>query len=241
MGKLIDLTGQTFYSLTVLERVENQGKKVMWKCKCECGKETVVCGTYLRNGHTKSCGCRRAKVAQKLGKNNILDLTGKTFGFLTVIKDSGERIAGHHIVWECQCECGNITKVAGTNLKSGSIKSCGCKKMSYGEYNISQILDKNDIQYIKEFCVSELNNARFDFALIKNNKIIRIVEYDGEHHYKEISFHKDNKYTLKERQQRDKIKNEWAAAHNIPLVRIPYWERDNITLEMILGDKYLVE
>lgn len=36
------------------------------------------------------------------------------------------------------------------------------------------------------------------------------------------------------------MKNEWAKEHNIPLVRIPYWERDKITLDMILGDKYLV-
>ena len=35
-------------------------------------------------------------------------------------------------------------------------------------------------------------------------------------------------------------KFEWAAAHNIPLVRIPYCERDNITLDMLLGDQYLV-
>ena len=41
-------------------------------------------------------------------------------------------------------------------------------------------------------------------------------------------------------EQRDLFRNQWAAAHNIPLVRIPYWERDNITLEMLLGDKYLV-
>jgi len=38
----------------------------------------------------------------------------------------------------------------------------------------------------------------------------------------------------------DKEKNEYALSNNIPLVRIPYWERDNITLEMIMGDKYLV-
>lgn len=241
MGKLIDITGQKFNQLTVLGRGENKGKKVMWKCLCDCGNETLVYGTYLRNGHTKSCGCKRAEVAQELGKNNILDLTGQKFGFLTVVKDSGERIGcGNHVLWECQCECGNITKVTGTNLKDGHVKSCGCKKMSYGEYYISQILEKNNIQYIKEFCVSELNKARFDFAILENNEIIRIVEYDGEHHFEEVSFHKDNKYSLQDRQQRDKEKNEWAAAHNIPLVRIPYWERDNITLEMIMGDKYLV-
>ena len=37
------------------------------------------------------------------------------------------------------------------------------------------------------------------------------------------------------------MKNEYALSHNIPLVRIPYWERDNITLEMILEDKYLIK
>ena len=41
-------------------------------------------------------------------------------------------------------------------------------------------------------------------------------------------------------QKHDKKKNEYALSHNIPLVRIPYWERDNITMEMINGDKYLV-
>ena len=29
--------------------------------------------------------------------------------------------------------------------------------------------------------------------------------------------------------------------HNIPLVRIPYKERDNITLDLIMGDKYLIK
>ena len=41
-------------------------------------------------------------------------------------------------------------------------------------------------------------------------------------------------------QQRDQEKNEYAFSHNISLVRIPYWERDNITLDLILGDKYLI-
>lgn len=36
------------------------------------------------------------------------------------------------------------------------------------------------------------------------------------------------------------MKNEWAKEHNIPLVRIPYWVRDKITLDMILKDEYLV-
>jgi hypothetical protein len=34
----------------------------------------------------------------------------------------------------------------------------------------------------------------------------------------------------------DTIKNNYCKQHNIPLVRIPYWERDNLSLEMIFGD-----
>jgi hypothetical protein len=51
----------------------------------------------------------------------------------------------------------------------------------------------------------------------------------------------ETKYGLEDQQIRDRLKNQYAKEHNIPLVRIPYWERDKITLDMILGDKYLVE
>ena len=60
--KLIDLKGQKFYRLTVLERAETRtyksgGKAVMWKCRCDCGNITIVNGNSLRRGLTKSCGC----------------------------------------------------------------------------------------------------------------------------------------------------------------------------------------
>lgn len=237
---MYDLTGQKFNHLKVIKKSNRRSNgAICWECICDCGNTAIVKGTYLRSGHTKSCGCERIKAGQKQGPKNAKDLTGQKFGFLTVIKDSGER-KNHNIVWLCQCECGNTTKVLTTNLKSGSTLSCGCIKKSFGEAKIESILKENNIQYISEFCVSELNKARFDFALLENGKIIRIIEFDGEHHYEEVSFHKDNRYTLKDRQERDKKKNEWAKNNNIPLVRIPYWERDNITLDMIMGDKYLI-
>ena len=55
--KFVDLTGQRFGRLTVIKRVENNGKKVMWLCRCDCGNETTVFSGCLRAGHTKSCGC----------------------------------------------------------------------------------------------------------------------------------------------------------------------------------------
>ncbi len=46
---------------------------------------------------------------------------------------------------------------------------------------------------------------------------------------------------LKQRQERDKIKNQYALDNNIDLIRIPYWERDNITIDYILGNKFLIK
>ena len=59
---LIDLTGMRFGRLVVLERAEDHiypsGKhRPRWKCKCDCGKEIITNGNYLKNGDTKSCGC----------------------------------------------------------------------------------------------------------------------------------------------------------------------------------------
>lgn len=56
--KLIDRTGQKFGKLTVLEQSgRNTSKKVLWKCRCECGKETITDSGSLVTGNTTSCGC----------------------------------------------------------------------------------------------------------------------------------------------------------------------------------------
>jgi len=52
------------------------------------------------------------------------DLTGQTFGRLTVLSFS-HRHKGHRFV-KCKCECGNTTIVRKTHLTSGNTKSCGC-------------------------------------------------------------------------------------------------------------------
>jgi hypothetical protein len=75
MPTFIDLTGQRFERLTVVERTEDyispKGKpSVQWKCRCECGKECVVIGSLLRRGAVKSCGCFRNEKIVKYGEDN---------------------------------------------------------------------------------------------------------------------------------------------------------------------------
>lgn len=57
-----------------------------------------------------------------------VDLTGKTFGKLTVVEKTGTKNGVS--IWKCRCECGNIKNVRGCNLTSKNTKSCGCLKYS---------------------------------------------------------------------------------------------------------------
>lgn len=54
----------------------------------------------------------------------FIDLTGKHFGLLTVIK-KGENI-GKHSAWMCKCECGKIKAIRSDHLIHGKTISCGC-------------------------------------------------------------------------------------------------------------------
>ena len=53
-----------------------------------------------------------------------VDLTGKKFGRLTVLKSAPSR--GGRARWECQCECGGITETVTYSLIAGFTRSCGC-------------------------------------------------------------------------------------------------------------------
>ena len=59
MSKLIDLTGNRYNRLVVIEKDRTEKGVVIWKCLCDCGKITYVRGQNLKSGAVKSCGCLR--------------------------------------------------------------------------------------------------------------------------------------------------------------------------------------
>ena len=56
---------------------------------------------------------------------NFVDLTGKRFGRLTVIKRA-ENDKYSTARWLCKCDCGGETITSSGHLNSGHTKSCGC-------------------------------------------------------------------------------------------------------------------
>lgn len=116
-----DLTGKVFGRLTVLGRAEEKPR--YWICRCSCGKEKLVYSGNLIRGLIKSCGCLNSEATMK---RNLIDLTGKIFGKLTVIGMADrDRFKGLPR-WVCKCQCGNTVIVTGWNLRKGITESCGC-------------------------------------------------------------------------------------------------------------------
>ena len=228
--KADDLTGQRFGYLTVLQRVEKpshiKGNDAYWLCKCDCGNKKVIIGKSLKNGHTITCGCHLDK------KTN---LTGQRFGQLTVLEIDTTAPRGNGTYSLCKCDCGNTVSVLNSNLTSGHTKSCGCL-VSSGEREIQAILEENNINYIKQYSFLDLNSElgyplRFDFAIINNNKIERLIEFQGEQHY-------DNRFFDQTVKKNDPLKKEYCKNNNIKLICIPYWKRDKLTLDDLLSDRY---
>ena len=149
MGKLIDLTGQKFGRLLVIERGPIRNKRIYWKCKCDCGNEVEVAGQELRRGNTKSCGCLRKELVSEY---KLIDLTNQVFGELTVLRRAtkGEILNyttvgedDSHAYWWVQCNCGAEPFItSGRSLREGITKSCGHLRYDLGEQKIKNLVGK---------------------------------------------------------------------------------------------------
>lgn len=58
--------------------------------------------------------------------SNLIDLTGKKFGRLTVVRRAAENTSSNKPRWVCSCSCGGSSTIDGSSLRHGQTKSCGC-------------------------------------------------------------------------------------------------------------------
>ena len=69
---MVNLIGQKFGRLTVVEFCGVSNHKARWKCVCDCGLTVIAPANNLRSGNTKSCGCLRREMTAKRGKANTV-------------------------------------------------------------------------------------------------------------------------------------------------------------------------
>ena len=122
-------------------------------------------------------------------------------------------------------ECGYIWSAEISNINNGSwCPQCASSK---GEKRINSWLRLNNIEFVN-------NKPYFNDLLSDNNKPLRPdfilpdhkiwIEYDGEFHYRK--YYEDQNYEVLK--IHDKRKDEYAKEHGWKLIRIPYWDFDNI-------------
>ncbi|MCD7776256.1 MAG: hypothetical protein LUH54_02665 [Firmicutes bacterium] len=112
--------GRRFGKLTVeYDTGKTFGRYTLWHCKCDCGGEIDVNTRDLKYRKTRSCGC-----VARIG-GGIRNLTGRTFGELTVLNITDKRDEYGGVVWHCRCSCGNECDVSSRRLVNGKALSCG--------------------------------------------------------------------------------------------------------------------
>jgi 5-methylcytosine-specific restriction endonuclease McrA len=134
----LKLEGGRFGRLSTIAKIGSVNNRIIWSFKCDCGKVVELPGTLVVRGHTSSCGCLRIDRSREAV---LSDISGRTFGRLTVIGRSGHSDGGR-VQWLCRCECGKTINTSAKNLVNGTKVSCGCRKIAAGAANIqARIVD----------------------------------------------------------------------------------------------------
>lgn len=182
----------------IADRVKSSG------CSC-CRGLKIVLSNCLKTTHPE------------LSKEWHLTKNG-SLSPLNVI--AGSRKKAH---WICNNGHEWIAGIKNRTHNSG----CPICSESRGEKAISFFLDKNSIIYEREKKFDNCKHKRllpFDFYLPTNNILI---EYDGIQHYTPSEYFGGNK-SFDNLKTNDEIKNKFTKENNIPLLRIPYTEFNNI-------------
>lgn len=179
-GRFIDLKGQRFNKLIVLEYVgKNKSGISRWRCKCDCGEEAIVNSDRLKNNNTKSCGCLR--------KGNVNGLKHGMYRSHT------------YIIWShMRQRCNNPKDLAYKNYGDRGITVCnrwlrpkGKGFMNFLEdmgeipkgYELDRI-DNNQLKngYSPENCKlstrkEQMRNTRMNINIPYNGKYICLKDY----------------------------------------------------------------
>ena len=197
------------------DNYENRETKLLVQCN-KGHKWNVRWSSLLRGDKCPHC-IGNAKFAYQEVKQYIENENYKLI--------SNEYIQSHDYL-DIECEKGHRYKVTFANFKNHNRRCPYCKE-SKGEKRIENVLNNYNIRYEIQYKFNDCKFKKhlpFDFYLPDYNICI---EFDGEQHYEIVGYFGgfDNFVDTK---IRDTIKNEYCKDNNIKLIRIPYWEFDDI-------------
>ena len=215
----IDLTGQRFGKLIVLERAEyyispKGHPQTCWKCKCDCGNITNVRTTHLTLGRTKSCGCLKSECFKnvKYVKKGINDLASQRPDLLeewdyeknTIKPDEIGHHSSQRVWWKCK-KCSNNWEAVISNRSRNSHNCPNCHR-----YQKTSFPEQAIYYYVKQIFPDAINSDKhLEMELdIYIPSLDVAIEYDGE------VWHTEKKTKL------DLRKNQLCIDNNIELIRV---------------------
>jgi hypothetical protein len=157
-------------------------------------------------------------------KNELKKLVNDEFELLEKYKGTDTKINFKHNI----CH-GVFPSTPNAFLKNPKCPICQADR-SMGEKYVIDFLNKNNINFIREYRFEDCRNIyplAFDFALFKEDELVCLVEFDGAHHYLPLEVFGGFESFI-ENKKKDKIKNDYCKKNNIKIIRIPFWEIDNI-------------
>lgn len=210
-----------------LEKYKGGAKKIK-AIHHKCKHEYKVKPNNFMSGH-RCPNCRYEKLSKKTRKkkedfeSQVLNLVGFEYELMSEYLGNKKHIKIKHKL------CNHTYEVLPTNFLRGT--RCPKCRESKGERAVADYLSSEDITHEREYTFDNLTSRghlRFDFALLDaRGRVYALIEYDGIQHFKEVSVW-DGEEGLIKRQYHDNLKDEYCLDNGIPLLRIPYWDVNNI-------------
>jgi Zn ribbon nucleic-acid-binding protein len=207
------------------------GKDVPLKVRHEqCGHEyTITPASFFRGVRCPKCFKYKIRRTTEDFRKEVNEMTNGEYVFIGDFVNVDTKANFKHI------ECGKEFMMRPDGFLRG--RRCPHCNQSKGEKRIQNFLVDNTIHYVTQYSFNKLlglggKQLKFDFAIFDSAKSLYcLIEFDGQFHFKK-QYDGDRHEIIK---NHDRRKNTYCQQHNIPLIRIPYWEFDNI--EKILTEK----
>lgn len=189
-------------------------------------------GTRCPECSNKESGLSRRKSIEEF-KKEVDDVSNSEYEVVGEYVNAMTKVKMKHI------SCGATYKVEPNSFLNGN-RCPECNKrnsMSKGETRIKDFLEINQLKYVYQYTFEDCKNIfvlPFDFAILNSDgDVVLIIEFDGRQHYEVVEIWGGEK-EFERIKMCDNIKNNYCKDNNIPLVRIPHWEYENI--ERILNE-----
>lgn len=187
----------------------------------KCGREYLMSPGKIRAGQRcrvcadKKNGILRRSNTKRFARR-LLNKRGEDFEIV------GEYITKYAPIKVRHKKCGEVYETYPALLIAGGACPNCVKYESKGEIEVMKELENLGIDYVREKRVGGI--LRVDFYLPKHRAYI---EYDGIQHYIPVEYF-GGVEAFEEASKRDAIKDHYCRFLGFPLLRIPYWEFDNI-------------